>query len=274
MNTLQNSLRVPSRRQKKLLPDLEAKVQKVLEHMKADKGKQSPAHDAVVATMEHALASVAGQNAFQRAVALHNSLKSAHDFLATRTQELAADRARLTGEIEEQQAYILFMMLKQRRKLPMKAQLALLKRHQFKDCSYALKLLKSHAAAQPLDTQLLAMLPKPLAEKLRLKGAHGPAGSLAAAGSDGRVQIVSSRMKNAVQVMADELTKAEAQLKQLVSGNSVTSTEKQQAKEIIVGLEAVLKKVSSTHDLKSQMDAMDEMQNKLKTWMMNAAKHE
>merc|ERR1719183_2997850 len=97
--------------------------------------------------MEHALATVPGQNAFERAVALHNSLQLAHDFLAKRSQDLTADRERLTGEIEEQQAYILYMMLRQRRKLPLKAQMALLRCHQFKDFTYAQRLLKVHTAA-------------------------------------------------------------------------------------------------------------------------------
>lgn len=257
----------------KLLPGLEGKVNKVLEHLKAEKGPESSAHAALVTAMAHALATVPGQNAFDRAVVLHNGLKLAHDFLEKRTQDLAADRERLSGEIEEQQAYILFMMLRQRRKLPVKAQIALLRRHQFKDFQYAQKLLKAHSSSQPLDTQLMALLPKALADKLAEKTAQGPAGNLAAAGSNGRVQIVSSRMKNTVQMMAAELTKAKTQLEQIVKGNSVSADEKKQATEILGGLEGILKKVSSTHDLKSQLDAMDEMQNKLKTWMMNAASH-
>jgi len=255
----------------KLLPGLEAKVTKVLKHMKEEKGTESPAHATLVAALAHALAAVPGQNAFDRVVVLHNGLKLAHDFLEKRTQDLSADRERLSGEIEEQQAYILFMMLKQRRKLPVKAQMALLRRHQFKDFPYAQKLLKAHSTSQPLDTQLMAMLPKAMADKLKSKTAQGPAGNLAAAGSDGRVQIVSSRMKNTVQMMATELTKAKTQLEQIVKGNSVSTDEKKQATEILSGLSDVLKKVSSTHDLKSQLDAMDEMQNKLKTWMMHAA---
>jgi len=258
---------------KKLLPGLEGKVSKVLKHLEAEKGTESPAHATLVTAMTHALAAVPGQNAFDRAVELHNGLKLAHDFLEKRTQDLAADRERLTGEIEEQQAYILFMMLRQRRKLPLKAQMALLRRHQFKDCTYAQRLLKAHSTSQPLDTQLLAMLPKALADKLARKTAQGPAGNLAAAGSNGRVQIVSSRMKNTVQMMAAGLAKAKTQLEQIVKGNSVSADEKKQAKEILGGLEGILKKVSSTHDLKSQLDAMDEMQNKLKTWMLNAASH-
>lgn len=236
-------------------------------------GPERSAHAALVTAMAHALATVPGQNAFDRAVVLHNGLKLAHDFLEKRTQDLAADRERLSGEIEEQQAYILFMMLRQRRKLPVKAQMALLRRHQFKDFQYAQKLLKAHSSSQPLDTQLMALLPKALADKLAEKTAQGPAGNLAAAGSNGRVQIVSSRMKNTVQMMAAELTKAKTQLEQIVKGNSVSADEKKQATEILGGLEGILKKVSSTHDLKSQLDAMDEMQNKLKTWMMNAASH-
>jgi hypothetical protein len=257
---------------KAMVPGLESKLRKVVAHMKADKGPETPDHAAVIATMERALATVSGQNAFERAVSLHNALKSAHDFLAKRTQELAADRERLNGEIEEQSAYILFMMLRQRRKLPMKAQVALLKRHQFRDCSYAKKLLDHHADSRPLDEQLLAMVPHDLAEKLAKKVARGNAGNLAAAGSDGRVQIVSSRMKNAVQAMADGLAKAKPQLEEIMNGPSVSPEEKKQAKEILAGLDVILKKVSSTHDLKSQMDAMDDMQNKLKAWMLNAAK--
>jgi hypothetical protein len=258
---------------KKLLPGLDSKVRKVLEHLKADKGPESPAHASLIKGIELALASGSEQNAFERAVALHNALKSAHDFLAKRTQDLAADRERLTGEIEDQQAFILYMMLKQRRKLPVKAQMALLKRHQFKDFKYAQMLLKSHAASQPLDVQLLALLPKAMAEKLTQKTAQGKAGNLAAAGSDGRVQIVSSRMKNVVQTMAAGLAKAKTQLDEMVKGTSITAAEKKQAMDISSGLEGILKKVASTHDLKAQLDAMDEMQNKLKTWMLNAAKH-
>jgi len=262
-------------RAQKMLPDLQGKVGTLLKHMKAQKSSESPAHAELIATLEHALMNVQGQNAFERAVVLHNALKSAHDFLVVQSQELADDRTRLDGELQEQQANILYMMLRQRRKLPIKAQLALLKRHQFKDCVYAQRLLKDHGASEPLAAQLLAMLPAPLAKKLAAKDVQGPAGNLAAAGSNGRVQIVSSHMKNVVQTMAAGLTKAKGQLEQMIQGNSVSATEKAQAKEIAAGLEDVLKKVSSTKDLKTKMDAMDEMQKKLMTWMTKfATKHQ
>jgi hypothetical protein len=255
-----------------LLPGLEGKVKKVLGHLKAEKA-QSSAEATLIATMEHALAVPEhAQSSFERAVTLHKALESASVFLAKRTQELAADRLRLTQQIEEQQAYILYMMLRQRRKLPVKAQVALLRRHQFKDCGYAKRLLKAHSEKQPLDTQLLAMLPKPLAEKLARKDHGSVASHLAAAGSDGRVQIVSSRLKNAVQSMAAELAQAQAQLEQIAHGSSkdVSPAEKKQAEAILKDLKEVLKKVTSSHDLRAQMAAMDEVQNKIKTWMMNA----
>jgi hypothetical protein len=258
-----------------LVPTLEQKVRKVLEHLKADKG-QSAEQALLISNMERALAAPGnGQAIFEKAVALHKALEGAHGFLATRTQELTADRERLTQQIEEQQAYILYMMLRQRRKLPVKAQMALLRRHQFKDFSYAQKLLKVHSEKEPLDIQLLGMLPKPLAQKLARKDGGAAAGHLAAAGSDGRVQIVSSRLKNAVQGMAAELAKAKVQLEQIAHGSSkdVSPSEKKQAEVILKELKEVLNKVTSTHDLSTQMAAMDEVQNKIKTWMLSAMKN-
>jgi hypothetical protein len=255
-----------------LVPVLEAKLKKVMAHLTADHKVADFAEAAVLAKIEHALAGSGDESPFDRAVALHKALEAAHDYLADRAKELDADRQRLSQEIQEQQATVLFMMLRQRRKLPMKAQMALLKRHQFKECSYALQLLKAHNDTQALDVQLLAMLPPALAQKLAAKDHAESAGQLAAAGSDGRVQIVSSRMKNAVQNMAAELTKAKEQLEQISQSNStdVSPAEKKEAGEIILSLGDVLKKASSTHDLKSQMEAMDVVQTKLKTWMLNA----
>jgi len=256
-----------------LVPVLESKVRKVLEHMKAQKGQPSSAQVAVMAKLEHALAGPEiGQTAFERAVTLHKALVVAHDFLSDLTKTLDGDRKRLAMEIQEQQAFVLYMMLRQRRKLPLKAQMALLKRHQFKDSDYALQLLKAHSNTVPLDTQLLALLPKALADKITQKDHIGSVGRLAAAGSEGRVDIVSSRMKNVVQNMAAELVKARSQLEQISKGSSkdISVADKKQAATILKDLEDVLQRVNSTHDLKTQMEAMDEVQDKIKTWMLNA----
>jgi hypothetical protein len=252
---------------------LEAKLKKVEAHLTADKSVTDFGEATVLAKIEHALAGQDGESAFDRAVALHKALEAAHDYLAIRAKNLDADRQRLSQEISDQQATVLFMMLRQRRKLPMKAQMALLRRHQFKDCTYAMQLLKKHSDG-PLDDQLLAMLPAALAQKLAQKEHVANAGHLDAAGSDGRVQIVSSRMKNAVKNMAAELTKAKKQLEQISQGNStdISPAEKKQAAGIIRDLEAVLEKEKSSHDLQSQMEAMDEVQTKLKGWMLNAMK--
>jgi len=263
------------------VPILELKLQKVLSHIKADSHGLNEKEDAsrtkVITTLEDALATPKQtQPAIERAVELHKAMEAAHDFEAQRTEDLDAEEKQLSVEIDEANVKILFGMLKQRAKLPMKSQLSILKRHQFANCSYAHQLLKEHKNnGGPLFKQLQAMLPATLA-KLGNEDPSAKNGHLAAAGSDGRVSVVSSRLKNSVKMMMQQLTGARDRLAQMaqgstVEGSNMTTAERKQAKEIIAGLDEQLKKASKTNDLKTQLEIMDAVQGKLAGWAQGAA---
>jgi len=261
---------------------LEAKLQKVLSHIKADtrglNEKEAASRTNTIKILEDALATPKQkQPSIERALALHKAMEAAHDFSAQRTQDLNAEEKQLSVEIDEANVKILFGMLKQRAKLPMKSQVSILKRHQFANCSYAHQLLTEHKNnGVSLYKQLQAMLP----EKLSKLGDEGPSakdGHLAAAGSDGRVSVVSSRLKNSVKMMMQQLTAARDKLAQMADGNTTkgsappTMAERKQAKEIVAGLDAQLKLASKTNDLKTQLEIMDAVQGKMAGWAQGAA---
>lgn len=256
---------------------LEGKVETIFSHIEKDStglnATESEERQHLMIRMTNALAgkkSSDPESMLKRAQELHACLVASHDYLEARSKKLVIEQAKLTDEINAAQAKIMYMMLRQRRKLPMKSQLAILKRHQFKGCRYAEMLLHSHNNSTPLFKQLEAVLPQKLAQLLAKKEAKSEKKfDMAAAGSNGRVLIVSSRMKNSVKHMAGMLTAARDQLRALASANStkVSDKERKQAQHILVGLDDMLGRVNKTKDLKTQLDTMDEIAGKLQTWM-------
>jgi len=263
--------------------NLEAKVKQLLTHIEADASGLTAAEASertlLITELRNALQAGNNRNStginattalVKRAEGLHKSLAAAHNYLLRRSKTLTTEQGRLEDEINEGQAKILYMMLRQRRKLPMRSQVAILRRHQFSKCRFAQKLIRSHKDNTPLYAQLEALLPSKLAAQIVDKDGQAAKVRLAAAGSDGRVLIVSSRMKNAVKNMAAQLTKARDRLKAIASGSAgerVSAGERQQATHILVGLDEMLKKVNGTADLKTQLDTLDLIESKLKSWM-------
>merc|ERR1719420_832926 len=119
-----------------------------------------------------------------------------------RSIDLDREEARLGKEIEQGTERMLLAMLMQRRKLPLQSQLAILRRKQ---------LLKKHDK-RPLFDQLMAILPEDVVSKYNKAHAPKKSGHLAAAGSGGHVQVVSSRLKNQVSKMIAELKAARSKL--------------------------------------------------------------
>uniref|UniRef100_A0A7S4PZR8 Uncharacterized protein n=1 Tax=Alexandrium monilatum TaxID=311494 RepID=A0A7S4PZR8_9DINO len=251
---------------------LEANVRRVLGHLRADRslsGEEARQRDRVAGLLDGALASQGG--VFLHAMALHQALWAAQGFLLRRTKELTQQHTHLSDEVEEQQAHILYAMLKQRRRLPMSSQVALLRREQFANSPYAQQLLKRHLAAKPLYRQLESLLPAPLAHELMGQQPRA-AEHLAAGGSEGRVHIVSSRLKNDVKKMEGELRHSRDLISQLLAQGSVQSeAERKQAKGALADLDGVLRKVGGTNDLKVQLEAMYEVQGKMAKWMKGFA---
>eukprot|EP00971_Amphidinium_carterae_P053116 1046234-Amphidinium_carterae.1 len=164
-------------------------------------------------------------------------------------------------------------MLKQRRTLPLQSQLAVLRREQFSSDSLAQALLKEHDEKKPLYQQLEGKLPQRTAAHL-LSSMNPPKqrGHLEAAGSEGRVQIVSSRVKHSVDGMVKELEQARLRLVSLATGAvaNATAFDKSQAAHVLAELDPLLTKARQSHDLRFQLEAMDEVQRRMQQWMHNA----
>lgn len=255
---------------------LEGKVRHVLAHIRADRGlnaTEASERDRLASSLEQALntsSSNASSSVVERALRLHEALASARGFLTQRAETLGRQQAHIAAEVEAQEVHLLMSMLRQRRKLPMRAQWALLRRHQFANCSYARRLLAAHREDQPLYEQLLALLPdgaRPTAD--------GPSSAwrVDAAGSDGRVQIVSSQLKDNVKMMTRQLEAAREKLRQISEGSAsgVTSAEQKEAKQILAGLDASLARVRKASGLGAELAALGEVQNQLAVWMKTFA---
>jgi hypothetical protein len=261
----------PAQREAKaaqLVPVLAGKVQKLLLHISQEKGLNSTqvaARDVVQKTLRNAVADVnsTSVDAIHQAVELHEAMVDARDYVMQRSKDLDKEEAKLGKEITEGTEKMLLGMLMQRRKLPMKSQLAILKRRQFKNCTVAQQLMKKHDNS-PLFDQVMAMIPENVANDF--KNAHMPqkGGHLAAAGSGGHVLVVSSTLKNEVQKMISELKAARAKLVHM--SKTKVGEEAAQAKTIAAGLDEMLTKVESTKDLKSQLEMMDQVEGKLGGW--------
>lgn len=248
-----------------LVPVLTDKVQKLLLHISQEKGlnqSQAAARDVVQKTMRSALADAnsTSVDSIHRAVELHQAMVDARDYVMQRSKDLDAESAKLGKEITEGTERMLLGMLMQRRKLPMPSQLAILKRRQFKNCTVAKELLKKHDKT-PLFDQLMAKLPENVVNEFKKAHVQQSAGHLAAAGSGGRVQVVSSRLKNQVQMMIAQLKAARNKLSHL--GKTRVGEEAAQAKKIVAGLDDMLTKVENTKDLKSQLEMMDQVEGLL-----------
>jgi len=259
-----------------LLPNLESRVKTVLAHLQKSEKAMEGDGKAIVDGLEHALSSsdemlrTRGEAAaVERVMVLHSALGASQDFLAQETKVMDQRQEQLRSEIEQQQVWLLYKMLEQRKKLPMKAQAALLKRRQFAKFQYAQTLLKSHKDKEPLCSQLEAMLPEKLHQQLlqKLHPEGGATDHLAAAGSEGRVHLVTSNMKNMVKSMEQQLTSSRDKLKQVIAAKTVSAQETEQAQKIIAAIDNTLQTVHGSTDLKVQLDAMYAMQGKLATMM-------
>lgn len=261
---------------KAIAPELEAKVRRVLSHIMADTGlsaKDDADRKQVAGVLE---ASLAPDTVLGRVLRMHDALASTHDYLLRRTQRLSEEQARLSADLEKGETTMLYRMLRQRRTLPMISQVALLKRPQWANCTYAQQLMKSHREDTPLYSQLEAMLPAPLAMAAKATvhsvNVKGSGDRLAAHGSGGQVHIISSRLKNAVQEMALRLKQGRERLAEVANGaggKAVSEHERQQVRSILGKLDPMLAKVNSTHDLSTQLAVLDEVSGNLSTWMKN-----
>lgn len=254
-----------------LAPQLEAKAKRILSHLLAEHSKMNV--EERVHVEDDLKAALGKSDVFERVLGMHQALVHANKYFQAETKLLTQEGAQLAREIEEQHVTVLYGMLKQRQRLPMVSQVALLRRREFANVTYAQQLLKKHGNSTSLFEQLDHLLSRDLVAKLHVTAAHAK-DRLAAAGSDGRVHIVSSRMKETVQGMIRIMSQAKAKLSGLVQHPSKTLSahEVQEAKEIVAGLDKVLHDVTKTHDLKEQLDIMDVMQKRLGQWMATAAR--
>jgi hypothetical protein len=255
----------------RLVPLLEGKVRKLLAHIQKDSSVANQTEATVRASLikdcESALTKKYSSMA-EHALTLDKVLKSAHNYMVERVADFGKVQEKLSAEITEGEVKILYEMLKQRHKLPIRSQLAILKRRQFKNCSYAKELLKSHKdKGEPLYQQLKSMLPTALAEKIAPKAATEAEEHLAAAGSDGKVFVLSSNLKNGVKKTMDHLVGASKQLQLLLSvkdgKNSLDASERAKTQKMVADIDDVVSRVSKTHDLKAQIEMTDDMESKM-----------
>jgi len=254
----------------KLVPLLEGKVRKLLSHIQADSHvankEEASVRESLIKQCESALAK--SDNIAEHALALDKALKDSHEYMVKRVADFSKQQEKLSEEITEGEVHILYEMLKQRHKLPIKSQLAILKRRQFKNCSYATQLLKSHKdKGEPLYQQLEKMLPTALAEKIAHKAAKEVDGHLSVAGSDGKVFVLSSSLKNGVQKTMSHLAGAKKQLQQLLatkdSKDALDASERNKTQNMIAEIDDVVTKVGKTHDLKAQIEMADDEMSKM-----------
>eukprot|EP00747_Dinoflagellata_sp_TGD_P165217 gnl/TRDRNA2_/TRDRNA2_186214_c0_seq1.p1 gnl/TRDRNA2_/TRDRNA2_186214_c0~~gnl/TRDRNA2_/TRDRNA2_186214_c0_seq1.p1 ORF type:complete len:394 (+),score=133.25 gnl/TRDRNA2_/TRDRNA2_186214_c0_seq1:63-1244(+) len=256
---------------------LEVKVTRILGHIKSDTGltaAEEAQRGPLVARLQKALEKDSSKDGdvavVERTVRLHEALSAAHDFVAERQKDLAAQKDKLAGEIDGMQAKILYMMLKPRKKLPLQSQFAMLHRKQFVNNTYAQRLLKTQKDkhdTRPLAQRMLSMLPEQLQHELNPP--PKPRDRLAAGGSEGRVHVISSRMVNTVRKMMADLTSSRDKIAQLMNSKEakISEVERKKAGEILKGIDEVLARAKKTKDLKTQLEAMDEMQKRLRSWM-------
>jgi hypothetical protein len=253
-----------------LVPVLEGKVRKLLAHIQADSRvaseKEAAVRESLIKQCEGALTETS--SVVEHALALDKALKSAHNYMVDRVADFGKQQEKLSEEITEGEVKILHAMLKQRHKLPIKSQLAILKRRQFSNCSYAKQLLKSHKdKGEPLYQQLEKMLPPALAEKVAPQAASKAEGHLSVAGSDGKIFVYSSNLKNGVKKTMDHLTAARKQLQQLLSvkegKDSLDASERAKTQKMVADIDDVVAKISKTHDLKAQIEMSDDMESKV-----------
>jgi len=253
----------------KLVPVLEGKVRKLLAHLQVDDknaDKQEAAlRESLIKQCSSALAEKT--SIVEHALALDEALKSAHQYMVDRVAAFSKQTKKLNEEITEGEVKILHAMLKQRHKLPIRSQLAILKRRQFSNCSYAKQLLKSHKDnGEPLYQQLEKILPPALADIVDPKNEKS-SDRLSAAGSDGKIFVLSSGLKNNVKKTMEHLTGARSQLQQLLSvksgKDSLDDAERAQTQKMVADIDDVVNRVAKTHDLKAQIEMADDMESKM-----------
>jgi len=257
---------------------LESRVKKLLLHLRAD---QSPSASDVreklisrlQTSLEESTSDSSGNKstaALNHVISMHEALSAAEPYLTNQTKKLSAEQANLAKQLEREQARMLYVMLKQRRTLPLKTQLAMLHRHQFANNKFAQRLLRTHKDRVPLCNQLLALLPPALLKEVTDKPTS-KMGHLVAAGSGGRVHIIDSRVKNEVNAMLHVLVKGKTAIAELLkkSPDSMNKDQQQQAKHVMEGLDKILSTANGTHDLAEELDGMYAAQKQVEQWMRN-----
>eukprot|EP00929_Paragymnodinium_shiwhaense_P006588 TRINITY_DN11028_c0_g1_i2.p1 TRINITY_DN11028_c0_g1~~TRINITY_DN11028_c0_g1_i2.p1 ORF type:complete len:207 (-),score=62.36 TRINITY_DN11028_c0_g1_i2:11-631(-) len=195
---------------------------------------------------------------------LHNALGAAQDYLTQRSQSIEKTQQRLQLEIEAKEVGILRTMLWQRRHLPLRTQLAVLRRPVFANSTFAKRLLEKHTDGQSLVEQLEALLPDALKAS-----ASKPAEStdrLAAAGSSGRVHVVSSGLSSMVKSMEKTLETSRDKLRSAMKGSSAADLSpeaKTELTKLVGAIDGTLQQAHATKDLKTRLDALYAMQEQL-----------
>merc|ERR1719352_450211 len=183
---------------------------------------------------------------------LHQSLQTAVDELKARIAKLSAEHANLTKEVADEQVQQLLRLLRERKTLPLKTQLAVLRRPEFKNCDAAKDLLASAASSETsLYEQLHKRFPEaaePEADVHHDSGIHS---------ESRRVFVVSSKMKHAVATLRKSLEQVRGDLARAVAEKKGSAEDVREGTEQLHALDALLKKVSKTNDLAKQLQMLD-----------------
>lgn len=143
----------------------------------------------------------------------------------------------------------------------------MLKRKQYAKFPLAERLLAQHNDKQPLYQQLEALLPKDQAAELNKKDATATS-RLAASGSDGKVLIISSKIKQEVKSLTAELTTVRDKLEVLKDDPKAGSPhDRAVAKTVAGNLDTALARVGNTTDLAKQLTILDDIQKNVGIWM-------
>jgi len=177
--------------------------------------------------------------------------------LKDKIDNLNKEQAGLASEIETANVQSLLRLLRERKSLPLKTQMAVLKRDDYAHLDVAQELLNSTDTNTSLFDQLVKLKPEaevPEEDIHHTKGAHS---------ESRRVFVVSSKLKNAVKTLRAGLEKVRTQLQAAVESKEGDAAAVEQGKSILKALDGAFKTVDSTTDLKTQLDALDSFQEKL-----------
>lgn len=215
---------------------------------------------------------------------LEGALDKVRAYFLKREQRLTDEEAQLQKDVVKGQVMQLYYLLKKRKSLPLASQEALLKRPTWHNVSYAVTLLKEleadkaqHKKPTPLYKRLEELATKDHIPVEIKKNTTNKNGVMSVPGSEGRVFVVSSKLKNSVKDMAANLLKMKVPLQQFIKDNGKNPNDAancKQAKEIMDGIDEVVSKVHGTHDFATQMGAMNAMGDKLAKWAAEAESRE